>query len=86
MSRPSWRERVERTPIGARVASHGWRQLFLGVTRANAASQIVAGITVLAIAVPEQLATADLAGVPAFAALLAFMVATLVYALVGSNP
>jgi MFS superfamily sulfate permease-like transporter len=46
----------------------------------------VAGITVLAIAVPEQLATADLAGVPAFAALLAFMVATLVYALVGSNP
>ena len=86
MSTPSWRERVEHTPIGARVAAHGWRQLFLGVTRANAASQIIAGITVLAIAIPEQLATADLAGVPAFAALLAFMVASLVYALVGSNP
>jgi len=86
MSTASWRERVEHTPIGARVAAHGWRELFLGVTRANAASQIVAGITVLAIAVPEQLATADLAGVPAFGALLAFMVASLVYALVGSNP
>jgi MFS superfamily sulfate permease-like transporter len=86
MGTGSWRERVEHTPIGVRVAAHGWREVFLGVTRTNAQSQVVAGVTLVAIAVPEQLATADLAGVPAFAALLAFIIASVLYAAVGSNP
>jgi MFS superfamily sulfate permease-like transporter len=43
-------------------------------------------LTLLAIAIPEQIATAQLAEVPAFQALLAFFIATLVFALLGSNP
>jgi MFS superfamily sulfate permease-like transporter len=56
------------------------------VTRANCAGQILAGVTLVAIAIPEQLATSQLAGVPAFLALIAFIAATLVFVLVGSNP
>lgn len=46
----------------------------------------MAGVTLLAIAVPEQLATSQLADVPAFLALLAFVAATLAFAMLGSNP
>ncbi len=75
-----------RTPIGQRVAAVGPREMFLGVTRANFPSQLLAGITLLAIAIPEQLATAQLAGVASFVALLAFITATLVFTVAGSNP
>ncbi len=74
------------TPIGERAAFHGPRGLLKGVTRANAAAQVLAGVTLLAIAIPEQLATSQLAGVPAFAALVAFIAATLVFVAFGSNP
>lgn len=47
---------------------------------------MLAGITLLAIAIPEQLATSQLAGVPAFLAMIAFIAATLAFTLVGSNP
>jgi MFS superfamily sulfate permease-like transporter len=43
-------------------------------------------VTLLAIAVPEQLATSRLAGVPAYVALIAFITATIVFVVVGSNP
>lgn len=76
----------DRTPIGERRASRGLVDLFAGVTRRSAASQFLAGVTLLAIAIPEQLATSRLAGAPAFFALLAFIAATLVFVLVGSNP
>lgn len=48
--------------------------------------QLLAGITLLAIAIPEQLATSQLAGVPAFTAMIAFITATLVFVAFGSNP
>jgi MFS superfamily sulfate permease-like transporter len=75
-----------RTPIGQRRGAKGLNEIFLGVTRKNFPGQVLAGVTLLAIAIPEQLATAQLAGVPAFVALIAFITATLVFIVVGSNP
>jgi MFS superfamily sulfate permease-like transporter len=77
---------MARTPIGQRILNHGVGDLFTGVTRANAGTQLLAGLTLVAVAIPEQLATAQLAGVPAFVALMAFYVASVVMVLVGSNP
>lgn len=48
--------------------------------------QLLAGVTLLAIAMPEQLATSQLAGVPAFTAIVAFITASVVFFFVGSNP
>jgi len=76
----------ERTPIGRREAGKGLRDTFRGVTRANVSGQFLAGVTLLAIAVPEQLATSRLAGVPAYVAMIAFITATIVFVVVGSNP
>jgi MFS superfamily sulfate permease-like transporter len=75
-----------RTPVAKRRGARGLNEIFLGVTRKNFPSQILAGITLLAIAIPEQLATAQLAGVLAFTALIAFITATVVFVAVGSNP
>jgi SulP family sulfate permease len=75
-----------RTSIGQRKPTRGLDELFVGVTRANISGQVLAGVTLLAIAIPEQLATSQLAGVPAFTALIAFITATLVFVVVGSNP
>jgi MFS superfamily sulfate permease-like transporter len=75
-----------RTPIGLRQPSRGLRDTFRGVTRENYAGQLLAGVTLLAIAIPEQLATSRLAGVPAFIAMIAFITATVVFVFVGSNP
>lgn len=75
-----------RTPISERRALRGVRDLLAGVTRATAPSQVLAGVTLLAIAIPEQLATSRLAGAPAFFAMIAFIVATLVFVAAGSNP
>jgi len=77
---------TERTPIAQRRVTRGVNQIFLGVTRANYSGQLLAGITLLAIAIPEQLATSQLAGVPAFTAMIAFITATLVFFAIGSNP
>ena len=76
----------ERTPIGERAMPRGLHQLLIGVTRQNVAGQVLAGVTLLAIAIPEQLATSQLAGVAAFAALIGFIAATLVFVFIGSNP
>jgi len=75
-----------RTPIGLREPGRGLRDTFRGVTRENVPGQLLAGLTLLAIAVPEQLATSRLAGVPAFIAMIAFITATLVFVVFGSNP
>jgi SulP family sulfate permease len=45
-----------------------------------------AALTLLAIAVPEQLATARLAGMPPITGLYAFVAGSLMFALLGSNP
>lgn len=86
MATPNWLDRIERTPIGRRVVPSGGAHLLDGVTRSNALGQALAGVTLLAIAIPEQLATSQLAGVPAFTALIAFIAATLVFFCFGSNP
>ena len=75
-----------RVPVGGRRPARGWRETFLGVTHVNAGAQVLAGVTLLAIAIPEQLATSRLAGVPAYTAMIAFIVATLVFVVAGSNP
>ncbi len=75
-----------RTPIAQRTVAKGLNQILVGLTRQNFPSQFLAGITLLAIAIPEQLATSQLAGVPAFTAMIAFITATLVFFFIGSNP
>ena len=75
-----------RTPIGLRRPAKGFSQIFLGLTRENFPGQLLAGVTLLAIAIPEQLATSQLAGVAAFTAMIAFIAATLVFVFIGSNP
>src|SRR5271166_6658260 len=77
---------TNRTRIAQRRVTHGPGHVFNGLTRANFPGQFLAGITLLAIAIPEQLATSQLAGVPAFTAMIAFITASLVFFVIGSNP
>jgi sulfate permease, SulP family len=56
----------------------GYRAAWLG-------TDALAGLTLVAVAVPGQMATARLAGLPAVAGLYAFVVGSLVYALLGTN-
>src|SRR5579862_4563144 len=57
-----------------------------GYRRSWAAADANAAVTLLAIAVPEQLATSRLAGMPPITGLYAFIAGTAVFALLGSNP
>ena len=57
-----------------------------GYQRAWLGADLVAGVTLLAIAVPEQLATARLAGMPPITGLYAFVAGSVAFALLGSNP
>ncbi len=58
---------------------HGYRRTWLS-------ADLLAGVMLLAIAVPEQLATARLAGMPPITGLYAFVAGTVAFALLGSNP
>jgi SulP family sulfate permease len=49
-------------------------------------TDLVAAVTLLVIAVPEQLATSRLAGMPPITGLYAFVAGTALFALLGSNP
>ena len=49
-------------------------------------ADLVAGLTLLVIAVPEQLATSRLAGMPPITGFYAFVAGTVLFALLGSNP
>ncbi len=57
-----------------------------GYQRAWVSADLVAGIMLLVIAVPEQLATSRLAGMPPITGFYAFVAGTVVYAILGSNP
>jgi high affinity sulfate transporter 1 len=57
-----------------------------GYQRAWVGPDLVAGLTLLVIAVPEQLATSRLAGMPPITGFYAFVAGTVVFALLGSNP
>lgn len=80
------KEPARRTRVEQRLAARGLVRITAGVSRQNLAAQVLAGVTLLAIAIPEQLATSQLAMVPAFLALIAFIAATLVFVVFGSNP
>lgn len=56
----------------------GYRAAWLG-------ADALAGLTLVAVAIPGQMATARLAGMPAVAGLYAFIAGSLVYALLGTN-
>jgi high affinity sulfate transporter 1 len=58
----------------------------LGYQRSWATPDLLAGITLLVIAVPEQLATSRLAGMPPITGFYAFIAGTALFALLGSNP
>ncbi len=57
-----------------------------GYQRAWLGPDLLAAATLLAIAVPEQLATSRLAGMPPVSAYYAFVAGTVMFALLGSNP
>jgi high affinity sulfate transporter 1 len=57
-----------------------------GYRRSWAVPDAVAAITLLVIAIPEQLATSRLAGMPPITGLYAFIAGTILFALLGSNP
>jgi sulfate permease, SulP family len=56
-----------------------------GYQRAWLSADLTAGVMLLAIAVPEQLATARLAGMPPITGFYAFVAGTVLFALLGSN-
>jgi high affinity sulfate transporter 1 len=56
-----------------------------GVTRKNIGRELLAGVTLLAIAIPLNIGYAQIAGLPATAGLYALIVPTIVYALVVSS-
>ena len=57
-----------------------------GYQRAWVGADLLAGLMLLVIAVPEQLATSRLAGMPPITGFYAFVAGTAVFALLGSNP
>jgi SulP family sulfate permease len=57
-----------------------------GYRREWASADLIAGITLLVIVVPEQLATSRLAGMPPITGFYAFIAGTLLFALLGSSP
>jgi len=57
-----------------------------GYRREWLATDVLAAVTLLAIAVPEQLATSRLAGMPPVTGFYAFVAGTVLFALLGSNP
>jgi len=73
-----------------RVGVLGVRSVLLsslqGYRSAWMIGDLVAALTLLAIAVPEQLATARLADMPPISGLYAFVAGSVIFALLGSNP
>jgi sulfate permease, SulP family len=67
-------------------ASSVWFASLRGYQRSWVAFDLVAGLTLLAIAVPEQLATSRLAGMPPITGYYAFIAGTVMFALLGSSP
>ncbi len=64
----------------------GFVQNLAGYSKATFKFDLIAAMTLLAIAVPEQLATARLAGMPVITGLYLFIVSSVLFALLGSNP
>ncbi len=67
------------------VESADARRPLTGLTRRNVGTELLAGVTLLAIAIPLNIGYAQIAGLPATAGLYALIVPTIVYALVVSS-
>jgi len=63
----------------------GYRQGLLPASTQEMGHDLVAALAVAAVAIPEQIATARLAGMPATAGLLVFVVGSLGFYFLGSN-
>jgi high affinity sulfate transporter 1 len=73
----------------AALAKHRGAAIFSslhGYRRSWATPDVLAALTLLVIAVPEQLATSRLAGMPPITGFYAFVAGTVMFALLGSNP
>lgn len=68
-----------RLSSGALSSLHGYQSRWAG-------TDALAALTLLAIAVPEQLATSRLAGMPPITGFYAFIAGSVLFALLGSNP
>lgn len=77
---------TERRRVSERSVDSSLFSSLRDLKRSELPLEFLAGVTLLAIAIPEQLATSQLANVPAFSAMLAFTAATIVFAMLGSNP
>jgi MFS superfamily sulfate permease-like transporter len=77
---------AERRRVSERSTDSSLFSSLRELKRSEVPLEFLAGVTLLAIAIPEQLATSQLANVPAFSAMLAFTAATIVFAMLGSNP
>jgi sulfate permease, SulP family len=75
-------------PSGAAAANHGVPVFssLRGYRRSWLTPDLLAALTLLVIAVPEQLATSRLAGMPPITGFYAFVAGTVLFALLGSNP
>ncbi|MBP6685943.1 MAG: sodium-independent anion transporter, partial [Leucobacter sp.] len=60
-------------------------QLLPGLNRRNIGSELLAGVTLLAIAIPLNIGYAQIAGLPATAGLYALIVPTLIWVLMASS-
>ncbi len=63
-----------------------WFASLRGYQRSWVAADVLAALTLLVIAVPEQLATSRLAGMPPITGFYAFVAGSVMFALLGSNP
>jgi high affinity sulfate transporter 1 len=73
------------TPPGVTAFGDAMQKPLAGLTRRNALRELVAGVTLLAIAVPLNIGYAQIAGLPPTAGLYALIVPTVIYALVVSS-
>ena len=74
------------TSLSARLARLAPFSSLRGYQMGWLTPDLVAGLTLLVIAVPEQLATSRLAGMPPITGFFAFAAGTVLFALLGSNP
>ena len=73
-------------PSGPRLARPALLTSLHGYRRRWLVPDLLAGVTLLAIAVPEQLATSRLAGMPPITGLYTFIAGTVAFAVLGSAP
>lgn len=73
-------------PVAARTRSIRWAfPSFRGYRREWLTGDLIAGATLFAVALPEQIATARLAGMPPAAGMISFVAAAVIFAVIGTH-